>query len=498
MESGKTKGMNHNQDQYWYQVRLFYNQVRGIASGFAKGAKRSRSDYEIPFEDFLLMNSWSDMKDLRGYYEQFIMNGTKLKQSEEVMNVEDVRGSMLLKVQPVNGSAEVLFGHSTAGSYSTMIRILKKYRLQYHTSANENSHKVPVTDMVFTGYPGIVSSLDDFYMISGDHVRITIGGVEMTYKNETLWRVLELDNSIFLSARLMTANRLCHSGKTWARIMARHPDTGSKQWIVADMKRFKFVNLEDVNLASNEIDIDDFDGSSNKNESESEEVHLKITKYYKGTFWIVDQVPGRLHAEDETEDVFRDGFFASNGFPYFDETYSLSGLSGAPRAFPLNLHENISDPSDMINVLRQRAFRGDLMFGDNKSAVGNIDLKVYSETNLGKSTFQAIAGPLYNPEVPQVTETNASSLALTHSSPSRSHLTSDDDYQNDNDNLPIDEDKFHPRKISVREDVTSAHDATTKSYPFRWSSSNLDADHFGQPDMWDFEAFSPKWAWTQN
>lgn len=492
MESS-TKGMNQNQDQYWYQVRLFYNQIRGIAAGFAKGAKRSRSDYEIPFEDFLLINSWSDLKDLRGYYEQFIMNGTKMAQSQEKMSIEDVRGSMLLKVQPVDGTVEFLFGHSTAGSYSTMIRILKKYRFQYHTSADEKSHKVPVTDIVFTGYPGIISSLDDFYMISGDHVRITIGGVEMKYKNETLWRVLDLENSIFLSARLMTANRLCHSGKTWARIMSRHPDTGSKQWIVADMKRFNFVNLEEKSMLSNEIDIND--SQINKTGFDSDEIHLKITKYYKGTFWIVDQVPGRLHAEDETEDIFREGYFVSNGFPYFDETYNLSGLSGVPRAFPLNL-QNISDTNDMINILRQRAFRGDLISGDNKSAVGNIDLKVYSETNFGSTTFQAISGPPYNPDVPKIENINLNNLTSSTSFiPSLSRYTSDNGQNNDEENISWDEQKSHPRKISIREDATT--DLSTKLKPFRWSNSNLDADHFGQPDVFNFATFSPRWAWSQ-
>lgn len=61
-------------DYYHHQVFLFYHQLLGVEMGFKKGVKRARRDFEIPFTDFLLLNSRVDIEDLKIYWVNRIEN----------------------------------------------------------------------------------------------------------------------------------------------------------------------------------------------------------------------------------------------------------------------------------------------------------------------------------------------------------------------------------------------------------------------------------------
>lgn len=138
----------------------------------------------------------------------------------------------------------------------------------------------------------------------------------------------------------------------------------------------------------------------------------------------------------------------------------------------------------------------------NTSAFGNIDLKLFSETSSATVEFRAIAGPLFyrssNNDRPHSTSTDASTDSATDSSHSA--------LNNLSENLPpgdlIDmgratEIDMYAERRSVRDDI-KATAMLKQNGPFRWSASaNLkDVDHNGHPDVWNFEAVSPQWAWT--
>jgi len=96
-------------------VRLFYYQLEGLEFGWRKGVKRSRSGYEIPFEDFLLLNAMSDIRDLKIYYDNFIVKSAveQANDSEHLIG----KASMILKVvKQDNGLIKLLFGHSSDGA----------------------------------------------------------------------------------------------------------------------------------------------------------------------------------------------------------------------------------------------------------------------------------------------------------------------------------------------------------------------------------------------
>lgn len=161
---------------------------------------------------------------------------------------------------------------------------------------------------------------------------------------------------------------------------------------------------------------------------------------------------------------------------------------------------NITDLESVAKVLRTRAYRGDLM-GENSSAFGNIDIKLFSQTTtVGDMEFRAIAGPLYynnkiqhnqlqqeqneqNKQLKRKDETEEVPGINTESS----KLVDDQ----------LSEIELFAERRSVRDDIRANAMMKLKG-PFKWSKSDLDVDHNGHPDVWNFKHVSPKWAWKHD
>lgn len=312
-------------DHYWYQIRLFFYQLEGLEYGWRLGVKRSRADYEIEPVDFLMLNAAPDIHDMRIYYENFVSN----KSSDFEYQPNPAKASMLLKsVESENGtSRKVFIGHSSEGSYASMLRVLKKYKFHYHFSTSHKTNEVSGVDIAFTGYPGSLASSDDFYIIGGRKTKLTVAGIRLENQNVNLWKTVDVNDSVLLAARVMSANRLAHSGRTWAKVMSRNPGFGTKQWLILDTKR-----LQQTADGANEVDTlsevkklhlldDDQDNISEEQKIEEAEDLLEIVKPNNdasGITWIVDQLPGRLHAEDMTDEIiFNSGIWTGSGMPFF-------------------------------------------------------------------------------------------------------------------------------------------------------------------------------------
>nr|XP_040240576.2 putative phospholipase B-like lamina ancestor [Anopheles coluzzii]XP_040240577.2 putative phospholipase B-like lamina ancestor [Anopheles coluzzii]XP_040240578.2 putative phospholipase B-like lamina ancestor [Anopheles coluzzii]XP_040240579.2 putative phospholipase B-like lamina ancestor [Anopheles coluzzii]XP_040240580.2 putative phospholipase B-like lamina ancestor [Anopheles coluzzii]XP_049461771.1 putative phospholipase B-like lamina ancestor [Anopheles coluzzii] len=536
----KMADMKGKHDYYWYQIALFYDQLDGLEIGFRKGVKRSRMDYEIPKQDFLLMNAAVDIRDLKIYYTNFLMENSGLKP-------EPAKGIMLLKLlQQPNGQSKVLLGHTSDGSYSSMLRMVKKYTLRYHLSAetartvvsaqaaeDEDRAVVPGTNIVFTGYPGVLASLDDFYVISGRRQhRLVAAGVKMENEHVDLWRKIDLVRSVSLAPRVMAANRLGHSGRSWARYFARNPSTGVKQWLVIDMSRFVGSNETEVELlatspASAAVDqsVEDNDiatggGQDVVADGEHQRIVTKRMEDYvdddfkehlsairqvrmvtipkapepvageelvvepsvghtfgSGMFWVVDQLPGRLHAEDITDKIVSDGYWLTNGVPYFREALDIGQATAnatnttGPSSTMEKILQNITDLETLARFFRQSAYRGDLD-QDEPAAFGNIDLKMYTETADGTVHFRAYSGPLYDPA--RSTPGQAAKRSIVKS------------------------EQLHQSTATDQKTATASHgdSATVASHPFDWSRIlPFEVRHQGHPDVWDFEHITPEWAW---
>ena len=98
-------------------------------------------------------------------------------------------------------------------------------------------------------------------------IETTIGN-----SNAALWKYVRPTGTVLEGIRATVANRLARTGKQWAHIFAKfNSGTYNNQWIVVDYKRFK-------------------PGKA-------------ISRKTKGILYILEQLPGHVHAEDMTQVV---------------------------------------------------------------------------------------------------------------------------------------------------------------------------------------------------
>lgn len=301
--------------QYQHQIYLFYQQLYGIERGFKQGVKRARKDYEISTVDFLLLNSRVDIEDLKIYYNEYVEEDEK-NFMEIPKNVE----KMIINLVIGEETSSIDIGHSSDGDYSSMLKIVKTYRFNYHQGPEFSHHLVPNTDITFTSYPGIIASTDDFYLAHGKHSRFIMAGIKLRYEKAAQIHGIDLDATVLMSARVMAANRLAKDGKTWARLMARDPDIGAKQWLVIDEKRLKYLNINEQNHGGDEEIVTSSsyreDGLTEKNEIPTDnnivmndmDKALALTESVdsRNIVWLVENTWKRLHGEDVTGRLGKD------------------------------------------------------------------------------------------------------------------------------------------------------------------------------------------------
>lgn len=321
-------------DPYYHQVRLFYYQIEGLFRGFNKGVERARKEVEIEFVDFLIMNARADIEDLKNYYNMFVNN----EEEEFEMNPENV-GKMLLKItEEADGRPRILFGHSSEGEYSSMIKMVKNYRMRYHFHEKYDSKLVSNTNIEFSSYPGVLSSSDEFYVLSGKMSKLIVGGVRIKNANKNLLRSVNLESSVLSAARVMAASRLSRSPKQFARYLARDPAFGGKQWLVLDERRLNRVypRIRDIaNSIDNNVQTEATPVTSATTIS-SEKVFMdgklrqleisdsmNLEKVVEPSInehdliWVIDQIPDRLHGQDVTTQFDLKRYWLIDGNVYF-------------------------------------------------------------------------------------------------------------------------------------------------------------------------------------
>lgn len=449
-------------DPYWHQIFLYYKQLEGLKDGYEDAWARSKPDEdleEISFEDFLMLNSVSDIPDFKVYYDNFILDGESSPSDFELPG-----STMFVKIfKSLESSGWItLFGHTSAGSYSSMLKIHKRYKLRYSFNKGASS-PVHGYDISFTGYPGILASTDDFYIVKGKRIHALVSGVPIKNANITLWMTKKekIEEAVPLSARVMAANRLADHGFKWSKHMSRYQVTGSKQWAFIDLRK-----IDSLPQTSEGVTI----GGDNS---------------LKEAMWISEQLPGYWHSEPVPEEVMKNNFtWIGSGIPYFNKTLALSGISNYSNHLKLNIPtvaENTLITLDSVDkFLRNISFRGDLLHGTDGQPIpyGNIDIKLFSRDSANEiSDFYAFAGPVYirHYEKPHIENGYPVSDSLV--------VDKEDGAQF------LRTTRHTPKPVALRKGHT----------PFKWSSAIDEsvhrAPHEGHPDEWNFGNMSPKWVW---
>eukprot|EP00771_Trimastix_marina_P001820 gnl/Trimastix_PCT/2922.p1 GENE.gnl/Trimastix_PCT/2922~~gnl/Trimastix_PCT/2922.p1 ORF type:complete len:607 (+),score=181.04 gnl/Trimastix_PCT/2922:34-1854(+) len=260
---------------YSNQLALQLTQFKGLVDGYVRCAPAEHRVANAEFE-FWLFNSNSDLEDLQPALLHPHRNAALGEDWAETHS----HCTGLVRLLPKY--KEVFFAQDTWSGYHTMNRILKSYSFR-HKSTSTASQQV-----MFSSYPGILYSVDDFYVLSNK-----MNVLETTFHcwNHTMYDMYVKPETILTWLRVQVANRMATKGKHWQEIFAQHNSgTYNNQYVILDHSLF-------------DIDV----------------------QPEKGFLWVVEQLPGHIVGGDHTKQLIKTGYYPSINAPSYPHMYTLAG-----------------------------------------------------------------------------------------------------------------------------------------------------------------------------
>ncbi|KAF0308876.1 putative phospholipase B-like 2 [Amphibalanus amphitrite] len=202
---------NGASDPYWHQVGLVYQQVYGIVD-YVEVTPNYEDDPGVKW-----LSLWGDLEDLEIALEDHEKRPKHVKASLGSRVLGSGHCSALVKVLP--GAEDLYTSHVTWTSFQTMLRIQKRYILNYGQTEGADKVAIPGRIATFSSYPGIIASHDDFAVLSSGLVsqETTIGN-----NNNDLWQYVQPEGQVMEWVRVLVANNLATSGEEWTDVFGRH------------------------------------------------------------------------------------------------------------------------------------------------------------------------------------------------------------------------------------------------------------------------------------
>jgi hypothetical protein len=245
-------------------------------------------------------------------------------------------GSCSALVRLTAKNEDIYFTHDTWSSFTTMLKIYKRYDLPYAMSSTDST-TIPGSQLSFSSYPGYLLSTEDFYVVHGSGLAVmeTTNG----YMKSDLESLIS-SKSVLESVRNMIANRLAPNALDWCEIFKEYNSgTYNNQWMVLDYNRFT-----------------------------PGVPHLR-----PGTFYVLEQMPGKVEYKDMSARLQQEKYWASYNIPYFPDIYEQSGFpemaqkygpffthDGSPRGriFARDVAKAV-DKDSVIHLMRYNDFMHD-------------------------------------------------------------------------------------------------------------------------------------------
>ncbi|KAK9798176.1 hypothetical protein WJX73_007462 [Symbiochloris irregularis] len=279
----------HASDAQWTLVGLLHAQQDGLLEGYNARVTSLQQSLggaaalpHLTKTDLLLVSAVGDLGDLQPALEP---RGVKLQDMQDPGAVmakltETSKCSALVKV--TGNLDNLLLSHSSWFTYSGMVRIYKHYDFKLQNPA----HKLQRAS--FSGYPGELSSDDDFYLMdTGLALLQTTNDVLDTSLYDLLTPA-----SLLSWQRVRLANAMATSGREWADLVAWHNSgTYCNQYMVVDLKLFQ-----------------------------------PGRELQPNTLWVVEQVPSLSVAEDQTQALVM-GYWPSFNVPFYPAIANASGFN---------------------------------------------------------------------------------------------------------------------------------------------------------------------------
>ncbi len=271
---------------YEYQLYLSFQQLVGLYHGYNSMSK----DNKLSIGKLLLIQSDSEIPELLNYFKyhkkELIQLGDKnyfkrafgLKSNNPnkawIKLISHSRCSAFIKLVTDNQNrvTDLLSGHTTWSSYSELIRIYKHY------SFNNNT-----TSLIFSSYPGVLTSTDDF-IISKNKLVIMETTIEVIDINLYKQMKLEYKNYVPNFMRVLLASKNAKNNKEWITLFRKNMSgTYSSQWMILDYKIFNKIKGKTLNKV----------------------------KQYKNLFQLTEEIPNKIISHDISNVLYNKKYFGS-------------------------------------------------------------------------------------------------------------------------------------------------------------------------------------------
>lgn len=409
-------------DPYWHQIGLSLEQLTGLEDGYNAMTRRMNPlgpRIDINPKGLILMNIITEFGEL----EQV------LKRNRSTSSLTDGKCSAIIKVLP-DGS-DLFVAHNTWGSYQSMLRIMKKYNLNYKD--------ISANSMTFSSYPGAIFSIDDYYLLSSGLVVLetSIGNY-----NQDLWKYVVADKIVFEFIRNTVANRMARNGKEWTEIFsAYNSGTYNNEFMIVDYNKFK--------------------------------TGTKPSELPNDLLWVLEQMPGNIESSDVTQVLRLQNYWPSYNVPYFKFIYNISGYSQEYKKF--------GDFFDYNKTARALLFRRDQNNVKNLSSL--YKLMRYNDFK-NDPISRCNCTPPYTSEY-------AIAARNDLNDPNGRYPSSTLGFR---PHGAIDAKLTNYELFSKLEMIANSGPTYQQQPPFQWSTTKLvGIPHEGQPDKFEFPGIHVKW-----
>ena len=335
----------------------------------------------------------------------------------------------LLKNENDDSIKDIMVGHTTWDSYSEMHRIFKIYEFSFTINGSFKKD----SKIMFSSYPGTLTSTDDFYVLNNKIVVLetTLEMIDQTVYDKDL---PDPANYVPNYIRISVSNRLAESATDWIEYFKKNNSgTYNSQWMILDFSSFyadirNNLDKDGSFLMNNSLNVDNKIRERSFNIPGIAESFLENFNFrevlkdnnYKEIFFILEQIPGYIEVKDMTDHLFKEGFWASYNRPFFDETSRRAGYTDMaelygntysynknPRAkLILSRINEIKDLNDMKKLMQNNrdisssnfmntiSPRYDLSSRmDLRKPSGGIDSKIVNLELVHQGKVNAISGP---------------------------------------------------------------------------------------------------------
>lgn len=250
-------------DIYWQEIEYILLQLQGLIDG--RDSTKLDTSLRIKPFGLLLLQLAGDLAEIETAL------GVKERLSKQVIGSGSCSG--LVKIVSNSHGRELYVSHVTWTMYNMMLRFVKRFNFPEHSE-------------VFSGYPGMLFSGDDFYVLSSGLV--TMETTNGNY-NADLWKKVQPE-TVLEWIRTMISNRHAKNGKEWCSTFQKHNSgTYNNQWMVVDYNKFESGSQDQI-------------------------LH------------VLEQLPGEVQYADMTKTLLETSYWGSYNIPYFPKIYNDSGM----------------------------------------------------------------------------------------------------------------------------------------------------------------------------